>query len=187
MAWEERWRTASTVFVVQRRFLLVLLVAISRAALVLAAIGIYGLTRYSVATRTREISIRTAVGAQRRDIVRWMIDRVGLTPSLTGTALWVWQEPCRSGMCCRARRSASQPQIQPSSPACLGAADRRINRRLLRACAPRRQCEPGERFEIRLTYLPVKIAVESVDLAHFCGIRPSSYVVRAFANYQQTE
>jgi putative ABC transport system permease protein len=70
-------------FQAQRRFQTTLLIAFALIALLLAAIGIYGLIRYSVATRMREISIRIAVGAQRSDILR-MILREGLTLSLVG-------------------------------------------------------------------------------------------------------
>ena len=75
-------------FVAQRRFQTALLVAFSCVALVLAAIGIYSLMRYSVATRMREISIRMAVGAHRRDILQLII-REGLTLSVTGTVLGI--------------------------------------------------------------------------------------------------
>jgi putative ABC transport system permease protein len=60
--------------------------AFALVALLLAAVGIYGLIRYSIATRRREISIRIAVGAQSSDILR-MILREGLSLSLTGLAL----------------------------------------------------------------------------------------------------
>ena len=65
-------------FHAQRRFQTSLLIAFALVALLLAAVGIYGLIRYSIATRMREISIRIAVGAQRSDIFR-MILREGLT------------------------------------------------------------------------------------------------------------
>jgi putative ABC transport system permease protein len=73
-------------FQAQRRFQTSLLLAFSLIAILLAAIGIYGLIRYSVATRMREISIRIAVGAQRTDILR-MILREGLTLSVIGLAV----------------------------------------------------------------------------------------------------
>ena len=70
----------------QRRFQTSLLLAFAVIALVLASVGIYGLMRYTVATRTREISIRMAIGAQRRDIFG-MILREGLGLSLAGLLL----------------------------------------------------------------------------------------------------
>jgi predicted permease len=70
-------------FQAQRRFQTSLLITFALIAMLLAAIGIYGLIRYSVATRMREISIRIAVGAQRGDILR-MILREGLSLSLVG-------------------------------------------------------------------------------------------------------
>src|SRR5208283_4456599 len=44
-------------------------------ALTLACIGLYGLVSYEVARRTREIGIRTALGAQQRDVMRMVIGR----------------------------------------------------------------------------------------------------------------
>jgi len=54
--------------------------------LVLAVVGLYGLVAYSVSRRTREIGIRMAVGADRRDVLR-MVLRQGLSLSLVGIAL----------------------------------------------------------------------------------------------------
>jgi putative ABC transport system permease protein len=70
-------------FHAQRRFQTTLLIAFSLIALLLAAIGIYGLIRYSIATRKREIAVRMAVGAQGADILR-MVLREGLSLSMVG-------------------------------------------------------------------------------------------------------
>ena len=52
-----------------RRFPMLLLAALGLCAVVLAAIGIYGVTAYSVAQRTAEFGVRMALGAQPRDII----------------------------------------------------------------------------------------------------------------------
>ena len=76
-------------FQAERRFQTSLLGAFSMLALVLASIGIYGVIQYSTATRTREIGVRMAVGAQRSDIFRMIIGE-GLKLSLIGVALGVF-------------------------------------------------------------------------------------------------
>jgi len=57
----------------QRRFALVLLSTFSLLALVLAAVGIYGVASYTAAQRTREVGIRIAMGARRADVVRLFV------------------------------------------------------------------------------------------------------------------
>jgi ABC-type antimicrobial peptide transport system permease subunit len=52
----------------------------------MAAVGIYGLIQYSIATRTQEIGLRMAIGARAGDIFRMIIGE-GLRLSLTGLAL----------------------------------------------------------------------------------------------------
>jgi len=73
-------------YLTQRRFQTSLLTGFSVVALLMAAVGIYGLIQYSVATRTQEIGLRMAIGAQAADIFRMIIGE-GLTLSLTGLAL----------------------------------------------------------------------------------------------------
>src|SRR5207302_8349295 len=55
-------------------------------ALVLAAIGIYGLLAYTVSQRTYEIGIRMAMGARSEDVLR-MIVREGMKMTLIGGAI----------------------------------------------------------------------------------------------------
>ncbi len=57
-------------------------------ALVLACIGLYGLLSYEVARRTRELGIRMALGAQRRELMRLVVRR-GLLLALAGTVLGI--------------------------------------------------------------------------------------------------
>jgi predicted permease len=73
-------------YLAQRRFQTSLLTGFSVVALLMAAVGIYGLIQYAIATRTQEIGLRMAIGAQAGDIFRMMIGE-GLRLSLTGLAL----------------------------------------------------------------------------------------------------
>jgi predicted permease len=57
-------------------------------AMALACIGLYGLLSYEVARRTRELGIRMALGAQRRDLLRLVV-RQGIVLSLVGVAIGI--------------------------------------------------------------------------------------------------
>jgi predicted permease len=69
-----------------RRFSMLLLVLFAGLALLLAAIGIYGVMKYFVNQRTHEIGIRMALGAQPRDVLR-MVVGFGATMAVAGVAI----------------------------------------------------------------------------------------------------
>ena len=69
-----------------RRLPMQLMAAFALLALVLAAVGVYGVMAYSVAARTREIGVRVALGAQPRNVFG-MIVRQGLGAAAAGLTL----------------------------------------------------------------------------------------------------
>jgi putative ABC transport system permease protein len=69
--------------VATRRLYLLLMGGFASVALLLAAIGIYGVVAYTATQRTREMGIRVALGAHRGDVVRLML-RQGFPPVVIG-------------------------------------------------------------------------------------------------------
>jgi putative ABC transport system permease protein len=84
------WRTQTieqllSTSVAPRKFNMMLLGIFAGVALVLAAVGLYGVMSYSVSWRTQEIGIRMALGAKRTDVLR-MVVRQGMMMTLIGLA-----------------------------------------------------------------------------------------------------
>jgi ABC-type antimicrobial peptide transport system permease subunit len=78
-----RWRLLA-----DERFRVAVLVAFAASAVFLALVGIFGLVAYTVGQRQREIAIRVALGAVRRDVLR-IASRQAISPAFVGLALGV--------------------------------------------------------------------------------------------------
>jgi putative ABC transport system permease protein len=70
----------------ERRFLLLVLGIFAGIALLLAAVGIYGVVAFAVAQRTREIGIRVVLGAEKRTLL-WTVTRATMLSVFAGIAL----------------------------------------------------------------------------------------------------
>jgi predicted permease len=74
--------------IASQRFSMILLATFATLALLLSSIGIYGVISYLVGQQTREIGLRMALGAQRRDILQLILGK-GVQSALLGVAIGI--------------------------------------------------------------------------------------------------
>ncbi len=100
--------------VAQRRFQMMLTSLFAFVALLLGAVGVYGVVTYSVACRTRDIGLRIALGAMKGDVMRWVFSN-GMRPVVIGLVIGL------AGAVAIARVFQSQLfGISPTDPVSLG-------------------------------------------------------------------
>ena len=74
--------------VAQRRLQMMLTALFAIVALLVGVVGVYGVTNYAVATRTRDIGVRLALGADRITVMRWAL-ALGIRPVLIGLGVGI--------------------------------------------------------------------------------------------------
>ena len=126
------WSVASLEAIVgrtqgQARFLALLLGIFAGVALLLAGVGIYGVTSYGVAQRTHEIGIRLALGASSERVLREVVGR-GLRLTLVGVATGLVAAVMMARLA-----AAVLFAVKPTDPTC-ARGGRRDSRRGLGGC-----------------------------------------------------
>ena len=134
-----------TLSVASSRFHMLLLTLFAALALVLTAVGLYGVVAYGVAQRTREFGIRLALGADPRALRRLVIAQ-GLRVTLTGVAVGVVAAAFTTRLLATALFS-----VGPLDPATfavvIATLDRRRTGGIVRASPPRNARRPDQRVE----------------------------------------
>ena len=80
---QEIWKKLLECLVAEKRFTMLLISIFAGVALILGAVGIYGVISYTASLRTREIGLRMAIGAQEGDVLRLFL-REGMLLALIG-------------------------------------------------------------------------------------------------------
>ena len=96
----------------EQRFALILFETFGAAALMLAAVGLYGILAGNVQERTREIGIRSALGATRGVIIGWVL-RQAMSPPCSASSS---DRPPQRRRARRWRRCCSASRVSTSSP-----------------------------------------------------------------------
>ena len=86
--------------IVQRKFNMIMLAIFGALAIVIAAVGIYGVMAYIVSQRTREIGVRIALGASRAAVIRMVLANAGTLVAaglaIGGVAAWYLSAAAKS-------------------------------------------------------------------------------------------
>jgi putative ABC transport system permease protein len=74
--------------IARQRLSTIVLAVFAGVAILLSAIGLYGIVSHNVTERTREIGVRMALGAERRQVLRQFVGQ-GLVLAAAGTAIGI--------------------------------------------------------------------------------------------------